>query len=167
MNPSGLYNGNGTYYNNGWNRNGWPGSNMYSFIQNDIYNLLPSELKNAIIETKVVSGHGKGDTDNFISTDKLYLLSTGEIWSGTLEQIEIRDSARTLTRQLDYYKKLGISTNNYSGAIKENETIASIWWLRVASSINTDSFLYVSDDGNWGGIFADFTYGVSPAFRLG
>ena len=39
MNPSGEYKG--TTYNSGWNKDGWPKSQMKTFIDNDIYNSLP------------------------------------------------------------------------------------------------------------------------------
>ena len=55
------------------NVGGWPATSMRTFVNNDIYNALPSEIKNAIIDTTVVSGHGANDTANFTSTDKLYL----------------------------------------------------------------------------------------------
>ena len=45
---------NKTYTNVG----GYPASLMYTYIQNDIYNALPEELKAVIIPTYVVSGHG-------------------------------------------------------------------------------------------------------------
>ena len=64
------------------NVGGWPASSMYTFVNNDIYNAIPSEIKNAIIDTTVVSGHGStsGET-NFTSTDKLYLLTLKEIYT--------------------------------------------------------------------------------------
>ena len=165
MNPSGTYNG--TSYSNGWNVDGWPASSMYTFVNNDIYNAIPSEIKNAIIDTTVVSGHGKSDTENFTSTDKLYLLSTAEVWAqGSSNTIEY-DTARDVTRQLDYYKNLGTSTSNYSGAIKKNGTSNSYWWLRAARSSNTYDFLYVSISGDWTNSYAGNTDGVAPAFRLG
>ena len=43
MNPKGTYKG--TKYDYGWNVDGWPASSMYTFVNNDIYNALPSELK--------------------------------------------------------------------------------------------------------------------------
>ena len=63
------------------NVGGWPASGMRAFVNNDIYNALPSDLKNGIINTTVVSGHGStsGET-NFTSTDKVYLLSPVEIY---------------------------------------------------------------------------------------
>ena len=51
------------------NVGGWPATTMRTFVNNDIYNALPDELKNALIDTTVVSGHGStsGET-NFTST---------------------------------------------------------------------------------------------------
>ena len=172
------------------NVGGWPASSMYTFVNNDIYNALPSEIKNAIIDTTVVSGHGSRDDDNFTSTDKLYLLSTAEVWAdavsssnginGIDEKFSILplavpeadtcgvkcDNARNVTRQLDYYKNLGTTPTNYSGAIKKNGTSASVWWLRAAKSTSTSSFYRSYSNGycNTDGIN---TYGVSPAFRIG
>ena len=152
------------------NVGGWPASSMYTFVNNDIYNAIPSEIKNAIIDTTVVSGHGKtsGET-NFTSTDKLYLLSTAEVWAqGSSNTIEY-DTARDVTRQLDYYKNLGTSTStsNYSGAIKKNGTSDSYWWLRAAYSNSTYYFFRVYANGDWANSNAINTDGVAPAFRLG
>ena len=149
------------------NVGGWPASGMRTFVNNDIYNAIPSEIKNAIIDTTVVSGHGKSDTENFTSTDKLYLLSTAEVWSQGSSNTISTDTARDNTRQLDYYKNLGTSTSNYSGAIKKNGTSASRWWLRAAYSNTAFTFLFVSDSGGWSANNATIASGVAPAFRLG
>ena len=125
------------------NVGGWPATSMRTFVNNDIYNAIPSEIKNAIIDTTVVSGHGREDAENFTSTDKLYLLSTAEVWANG----QSCDTARDNTRQLDYYKNLGTSTSNYSGAIKKSESSAVLWWLRAAYSIYTNNFLTVNDHG--------------------
>ena len=150
------------------NVGGWPATTMRTFVNNDIYNAIPSEIKNAIIDTTVVSGHGStsGET-NFTSTDKLYLLSTAEVWAQGSSNTIGDDTARDVTRQLDYYKNLGTSTSNYSGAIKKNGTSAQWWWLRAAYSSNTDDFLSVYSGGYWGIDYATYTNGVAPAFRLG
>ena len=145
-------------------RNGWPASSMYTFVNNDIYNALPAKLKSVIIDTIVVSGHGNYNLSNFTSTDKLYLLSPREVWnySGTY------DAASSSTRQLDYYKEKGVSTSNYSGAIKKNGTSATHWWLRTATSSFNDCYYSVMytgapNDNNT----AELKSGVSPAFRIG
>ena len=150
------------------NVGGWPATSMRTFVNNDIYNAIPSEIKNAIIDTTVVSGHGStsGET-NFTSTDKLYLLSTAEVWAQGSSNTISKDTARDNTRQLDYYKNLGVTTSNYSGATKKNGTSVSYWWLRVAISYNTYEFLSVYNNGGWNNYYAYTSNGVAPAFRLG
>ena len=124
-------------------------------------------LRSAIIDTVTVSGHGSEDTENFTSTDKLYLLSTAEVWAQGSSNTISYDTARDNTRQLDYYKNLGTSTSNYSGAIKKNGTSVDYWWLRAANSYNNNGFYYVRASGGWNNHGAYSTYGVSPAFRIG
>ena len=149
------------------NAGGWPATTMRTFVNNDIYNAIPDEIKNAIIDTTVVSGHGKSDTENFTSTDKLYLLSTAEVWSQGSSNTISNDTARDNTRQLDYYKNLGVTTNNYSGAIKKKGTSADFWWLRAANSNDTSRFLRVNNYGYLNNTNASISSGVAPAFRLG
>ena len=146
------------------NVGGWPATTMRTFVNNDIYNSLPSNLKNAIIDTTVVSGHGKNDTENFTSTDKLYLLAPKEIytdWSSS------NDTAKDSTRTLDYYTNMGVTENNYNGAIKKYGTTVSEWWLRATYSNNTDCFLFVAYGGPWDTSTASYVDSVSPAFRIG
>ena len=150
------------------NVGGWPATTMRTFVNNDIYNAIPSEIKNAIISTTVVSGHGStSGEENFTSTDKLYLLSTAEVWAQGSSNTINNDTARDVTRQLDYYSNLGTSTSNYSGAIKKNGTSATDWWLRAAYSNITNLFFRVNYYGTWINYNARNPNGVAPAFRLG
>ena len=150
------------------NLNGWPVTEIHTIINANVYNALPSDLRIVIIDTTTISGHGSrsGET-NFTSTDKLYLLSTSEIWAQGSSNTISYDTARDVTRQLDYYKNLGTSTSNYSGAIKKDGTITSDWWLRSARSSSGGSFYYVSANGSSNSSTAISTKGVSPAFRIG
>ena len=151
------------------NSGGWPASEMYSFVNTDIYNTLPSDLQNIIIDTYSVSGHGnQSGATNFTSTDKLYLLSTKEVWGkdGTSNTI-IYDSAEAETRQLDYYKNNGVTTDSYSGAVKTYQGSAKHWWLRAARSNNSGTFYIVNASGDWYTSIAYSSYGVAPAFRIG
>ena len=93
MNPEGKYNG--TQYNYGYNVGGWPNTSMRTFVNNDIYNSLPSDLKNGIIDTTVVSSHGSKDSSNFTSTNKLYLLAPKEIYSDFNSEY---DTAKTFNK---------------------------------------------------------------------
>ena len=150
------------------NKGGWLNSQMKTFINNDIYNSLPQELKSVIITTKTVSGHGSEDTNNFTSPeDKLYLLAPKEIYSDWSNQY---DKARDKTRQLDYYKIKGVTTNSkdWNGAIKKNSEGTDDWWsLRSTDSRGNTGFYAVNYSGNWDYGNADIAHGVSPAFRIG
>ena len=162
MNPSGTYKG--TQYDYGWNVDGWPASSMYTFVNNDIYSSLPNELKDVIIDTTIVSGHGSENAENFTSTDKLYLLAPKEIYTNWLNSW---DSTKDLTRTLDYYINVGVTTSSYSGAIKKNGTSAIYWWLRGIDSNSARSFVSVAHTGYYYNLNAYYERGVSPAFRIG
>ena len=151
------------------NVGGWPATAMRTYLNGEFLAKLPSDLQSVIADTTVVSGHGStsGET-NFTSTDKLYLLSTKEVWvDGTSNTVSGRDTAYSTTRQLDYYEDKGVTTNNYGEAIKNYNGTPSFWWLRAARSNYSDSFLYVSSNGDWGSIDAYNSYWLAPAFRIG
>ena len=155
-------------YDTDTNVGGWPATSVRTFVNNDIYNSLPSDLKNGIIDTTVVSGHGSTSGEsNFTSTDKLYLLSTAEIWEQGTSNTISADTARNITRQLDYYKNEGVTVSNYSKAIKMYNSTALWWWLRSAYSSSNGNFFGVLSTGDWSSSSASSAYGVAAAFRLG
>ena len=149
------------------NVGGWPASEARAYINSTILSALPSDLQNVITTTKVISGHGSttGET-NFTSTDKLYLLSTKEVWGETKY-----DTVNTETKQLDYYKNLGVTLENTTGAVKQyseyhyNEG-KYFWWLRTACSSNNVYFMDIIDNGTWNDPYLYYSRGISPAFRI-
>ena len=152
------------------NVGGWKTSEMRVYVNNDIYNALVNVIGNEIIDTTVVSGHESGKTSNYTTIDKVYILSTREVYGkeGTSNTINYDTAdADTVTKQLDFYKNSGVTTLNYSDVIKKNGSTVSYWWLRTPYSNSTYDFYFVTDSGDWIGGSAFSTYGVSPAFRLG
>ena len=148
------------------NIGGWENCNMRTYINSDIYNVLPIELKNVIIDTKVVSGHGsRSGESNFVTTDKLYLLSPMELWG--YNYYSQYDTSRDFTRQMDYYLNLGVNENNHSAAEKIYNMSVDDWWLRSAYSTSTYSFHAVEYGGYYDDDVAQNGDGVSPAFRIG
>ena len=150
------------------NVGGWPASAMRTYVNTTVYSALPSDLQNVIATTTVVSGHGSTSGEaNFTSSDKLYLLSTKEVWGkdGTSNIINY-DTAEAETRQLDYYKNNGVTTSNYGGTLKQYNDTNMIWWLRSATSYATDGFFNVYGDGDWNNYHANYILGVAPAFRI-
>ena len=79
----------------GTNVGGWPATAMRNYAKGEFLNKLPAELRNVIIETKVISGHGSTSGEaNFTSTDKIYLLSAHEIWEdATSNRVSSSDTA--------------------------------------------------------------------------
>ena len=145
---------------------GWKDSEIRTYINETIYNALPRELQNVISSTKVISGHGYGET-NFETQDKLYLLSGHEVYEdGTSRPISAIDTAYSNTKQLDYYKNQGVTTDNSDGAKKQYNGRNSSWWLRSANSDATYAFLRVHANGDLYDFGADYSIGVSPAFRI-
>lgn len=151
------------------NVGGWPATDIRTYANGEFFNKLSSDLQKNIIDTYVVSSHGRTSGEiNFISTDKIYLLSGHEIWEDeTKNKISERDAAYFNTRQLDYYKNNGVTTNNYKYTIKKYNGSNSIWWLRSALSTGVGDFLRVGSDGAWTNESPTAKSGYAPAFRIG
>ena len=147
------------------NVGGWPSSEVRTYLNDTVYNSLPSELKEGIISTKVVSGHGGNETSNLISNDKLYLLAPKEIYSNYVNTTY--DSAISSTRQMDYYASLNITMTNYHGASKKYNGSNTWQWLRTAVSNGTTSFCSSGANGDGGIGEANSGRGISPVFRIG
>ena len=142
------------------NVGGWPATGISTYVNDTIYNALPSDLRNIIINTNVISGYGRSDYGtNHISTDKVYLFSVKEIF-GTVSSSH--DSLDKQTRQLDYYALTGVAPSSKAEAKKGSE-----WWLRSVSNETSSEFYYVSYNGYYETGYVYFERGISPAFRIG
>ena len=155
-----TYNMNSTSTNDG----GWPASEMRTYVNGDIYNALPAVLKNAIIDTKVMSGYDPViDSHSFVSIDKLYLLDYLEVFG----KERVGDTVLlNETRRLDYYAGIPASFFDYSGTIKKNNGVDSSWWHRSIATSYTGLFGREESSGFPGAGVATDASGVSPAFRL-
>ena len=148
------------------NIGGWPASELRTYVKEDIYNALPEEIKEVIIETKTVSDHGLKDENdnilnkNFETVDKLFLLAQIEIFGQGIGDMSNH------TNQIDYYKEK-CSTMGDNCRIKKYNNENSSWWSRCASRGWTNQFLGVYASGSWDFLYAGTEYGVSPAFRIG
>ena len=150
---------------------GWSGSNLNQFLNDkswdgkddkelSIIKALPSNLRNAIIDTYTISWPG-GGSERITSNDKLYLLTQEEIYgSGT--------QSNPFSRQLDYYNIKGVTTSNCTDAQKKNGENTVDWWLRSASPLYSGTWYNIRSDGGLDGYSgSQQEKGVSPAFRIG
>ena len=148
------------------NVGGWPACEMRTYVNTTIYNSLPEILRNNIIDTTVISGHGStsGET-NFTSTDKIYLLCHVEVHgsNSNTDTVTLNE-----TRQLDYYSAYPVNMTEYSGAIKQLNGTNQSWWLRTpyATSNTYYRYVYTNGVGTYYTI-ANYALGLSPAFRIG
>ena len=144
------------------NVGGWEVSPAREYTNSAIYNSLPSDLKNVIINTKTISGRGSSESNDIVTNDKLYIITYKEI-TGVKEYNE---SVGDKTRQLDYYLNIGTNLENlrqkaakqYNGSVSSN-------WYRSASTQNNYYFLILADSITR----ADprRSEGISPLFRIG
>ena len=150
-------------------RGGWPDSTGRTFISETLFAALPQDLQDIIIDTYTVSGYGNfNDESNFITTEKLYLLSPRELWDF---QDLTRDKAANLTRQLDYYEQNGVLYVNTGTCLNCNYAIKTdinySYWLRTANGTSTESFFTVSYNGSLNGNIYYKKLWIAPAFRIG
>ena len=163
------------------NVGGYPASGLYKFLNGtddttysantidsstkstvkSVYMSLPEDLRNIIIDTTVVSGHGPSDSSNFTSTDKLFLLDGKELY-GT-SYTEQWETAKGSQRQLDYYLSVGCTASNKSAIVKQYNSVDTDWWIRSADSGSNGYFFRVGTGRN---STSNVAYGVSPAFRI-
>lgn len=141
------------------NVGGWKDSAMRTYANGEFFDKLPSDLQNAIIETKVISGHVSSESENLTTNDKIYLLAAKEI-----NITNASDSAKDLTRVLDHY----VNKVN-SDRIKKYNNSNSIWWLRNAAyAVQAVQYPFgiISAAGAYSIGIPTTTNGFAPAFRI-
>ena len=179
--------GNGTWghstVNGGYAKGSWQYSDIRAYLNGTIfekeninynttglYSALPNDLKNIIIDTKVVTGYGQDDSSIFTTEDRLYLISPKEIYGSNIEGY---DMASDLTRQFDYYNHIGTTSDNYKVTVKykvnhehsgyENEC----WpWLRTPYYKWAGNFFTQDGSGSPNSALSTDNGWVSPAFRI-
>ena len=156
------------------NVSGYPATLVYDYLKNTLYIQLPSDLQTVIKPTRVISGHGSNDTTNFTTTDKLYLLSSEEVYGIDEGGNHFYDTAYGTSHQLEYYSNNGVtySTSSRNGtnldkAVKQYNSSNTYWWLRPANSNSSNAFATVDNNGRWRDYSALVANGVAPAFRIG
>ena len=137
------------------NKGGWEESDMRRYLNEEVIELLPDELREIIKPTKIVQ---VWDGKRRETEDKLFLLSRTQVFGkrGNYEAIEPNDS------QIDIFK-------NQRERVKECEEVEDVyfWWLRSPYSSSSGGFCYVGTDGTVGNYLgATNSLGVAPAFCI-
>lgn len=152
------------YENRQWHRtntNDYAGSTTHSYLNDNFYNLIDSEIRAAIKQVKIPYQKGIGwgslaTGENGLST-KVFLLSGYEV--GWAHNALPKDGAK-----LDYF---GSGSGGNSKRVAYNGSNASTWWLRSPYTVNRDTAWTVLTDGSCDNKFCEQnTCGVRPAFIL-
>lgn len=146
------------------NSNSYKDSSIHTYLNGTFYNLIDSDIRNAIKQVKIPyqNGTGSGGSlatgSNGLST-KVFLLSGYEVgWTTSDNGYFPKDGVR-----LAYF---GNSSGGNSKRVAYNGSSAAIWWLRSPYAGSGDSVWYVNTDGSSYGGWCRSSYGVRPAFIL-
>ena len=155
------------FNSSGLNVGGWRDTKVRTYINETIYKSLPRDLQNIILTTKVISSYGKNDSANFETEDKLYLLSSEEVFGDfATSSMAGHDTSVGTSKQLDYYKNQGVTLSNFEKSIKQYEENNDYWWLRSVSDDNPWCVYDVANTRGWSTTSAYSYDGISPAFRI-
>lgn len=144
--------------------NDYKNSDVHSYLNGTFYNLIDSDIRNAIKQVKVPYQNGTGSGGslatgaNGLST-KVFLLSGYEVgWTTSDNGYFPKDGVR-----LAYF---GNSSGGNSKRIAYNGSSAAVWWLRSPYTSSTNYVWSVNSDGSSSGWGCLDSYGVRPAFIL-
>ena len=155
------------YENRQWHRtntNDYAGSTTHSYLNDNFYNLIDSEIRAAIKQVKIPYQKGTGwgslaTGENGLST-KVFLLSGYEVgWATSDDRNFPKDGIR-----LAYF---GSGSGGNSKRVAYNGSSADRWWLRSPHTDNHGSVWAVNTEGSYdAGRWNYHSDGVRPALIL-
>lgn len=143
------------------NSGSWRDSLMRTLCNGNLYNALPTWLRNIIktvkVTTGVYTGNNTGGT-NIVTEDKIFLAAEKEVQGSKTYSTD--NEAGVLT-QLTYYTTAAnrIKKAGASGS-------ASQWWVRSPRYYHADSFCNVGNNGGASGNAASHGFGLAPCMCI-
>lgn len=132
------------------NSGGYPASAMKTWVETNIYNKLPSDLKAIVAPVKKKCYTTYNSASSLSEANyNVWLLAEAEVFDSVSYTIGSGEGT-----------KYPIFTDNASRVKKVNGS-ADYWWLRSASSSNSAYFVYVFSDGNVIYDYASLSRGVA------
>ena len=147
----------------GSNNNSYKDSRIHTYLNGTFYNLIDSEIREAIKQVKIPYQNGTGwgslaTGENGLST-KVFLLSGYEVgWTTSDDSHLPKDGAK-----LDYF---GSGSGGNSKRVAYNGSSAVKWWLRSPRTGGDKSVWYVNPDGSKSYWNYDLSFDVRPALIL-
>ena len=152
----------GTWFNmNNSNTNdgGWQASQMRKNVMPLIKAAFPADLQAVIKPSTIFTTQGSGDGACTSTEDDVFLLAEYEVF-GTRTDASTQEP--TYLKQYAYY-----SAGNSKVKYRHNATTtAASWWERSPKASRTSIFCFVGTSGSTTGGGTDYSFGVSPCFKV-
>lgn len=134
------------------NKNGFTGSAMYTWLQGELLNSLPSDLQTVIKMVNKKTSAGNESTT--INTDamNLFLFSEQEIFGAKTYSVGNEGT------QYSYFATAGNRVKYYSTGL------AGSYWERSPNARDSKNFCDVRGDGSAHNYYASYSYGVCFGF---
>ena len=149
--------------NSNSNAGGWSSSHMRSAVMPLIKAAFPADLKTVIKTSTIYTDNAGGQPQTLpeltATQDDVFLLAEYEIF-GTRSHANNKEA--NYLKQYAYY-----AAGNSKVKYRHNATSsAAYWWERSPHSGSSYYFCYVYTGGSAGSYNANYSYGVSPAFKI-
>lgn len=141
------------------NTGGWVSCQMRRDIMPLIKSAFPADLQAVIKTSTIFTAPDTGNIELTATQDEIFLLAEYEVFGahkyGSLLEVDY-------LKQYAYY-----SAGNSKVKYKHDATsTTAIWWGRSPRSSDTHSFCIVYTTGNASSGYANFSWGVSPCFKV-
>ena len=148
------------------NSGGWEKCALRNNLKGTIYDSLSIKDKIKAVNKKYIADYSS-ETESTCS-DKLWLLSCGEIWNSGYNGGNTRGHSRNTEGNQYKYYKLGTQVYNSSSDYtkKPNASNSNWWWLRSPSYTSSNPFCIVSSGGYCSNAYARQSGGVAPGFSI-
>ena len=155
------------YENRQWHRtntNDYAGSTTHSYLNDNFYNLIDSEIRAAIKQVKIPYRKGSGTSTTVTSgsnglSAKIFLLSATET-SFSFSYMPSGEGA-----ELAYFKGCADNSSDSKRVAKLNGS-AAYWWLRSPYCNGSSYALCVNSNGDWSNGSCSSSSGIRPALIL-
>ena len=152
----------GTWFNmnnSATNSGGWQESLMRKNVMPLIKAAFPADLQAVIKQSTIFTAPNTGDIALTATQDEVFLLAEYEVFG-----------SRTFasTQEPNYLKQYSYYSAGNSKVMYEhnNTSTSATWWERSSYYDYSDSFCFVRTNGSADMSFADYSCGVSPAFKI-
>ena len=152
----------------GTNTNGWAAMPLRTTLNGTVYDSL--SIKNYIkaVNKEYITTYNTGAKST--CSDKLWLLSCGEIWNNGYNGGNTRGYAMATEGSQYKYYKTNLGSTSYSNSTnvtkKPNTSSSYYWWLRSPYYNISDSFCVVGISGYCYYGYAGNSFGVAPGFSI-